>query len=354
MAAQWLALRQARSLTLTEEADFADWHTQDPRHAAMYSEVEASWRAFDTLADYPHSSDLAPDPDLLARPRRVSRHFAPTLMAAAAAIAIITTVVLKPWTSGHADITPAAGIAESVSSFVDLPDGSEIEINAGGEVRELFTADERRVKLVRGEAHFIVAKDSARPFIVEANGVAVRAVGTAFNVRFRPDAASVEVLVTEGTVQIAPPVLAGSIAVAGPASDAQQTPTKPTLSLVEDAAVLTAGQRTVVSTLASADPIKPIVETLAQAEIDRALSWQTGRLVLDATPLGKVVERFNQYAARRDGAPRLTVIDPRLGEMRISGRIRPGNIEGFVEALEANFNVVAERRTEGEIVLRRR
>ena len=39
---------------------------------------------------------------------------------------------------------------------------------------------------------------------------------------------------------------------------------------------------------------------------------------------------------------------------KISGRIRSENIESFVEALEANFNVVAERRTEGEIVLKRR
>jgi transmembrane sensor len=122
----------------------------------------------------------------------------------------------------------------------------------------------------------------------------------------------------------------------------------------DEAAILTAGQRTVVSTLPSANPIQPIVETLAAAEIDRALSWQTGRLILDAAPLAEVVERFNRHAAGRKGLPRLTVTDPQLGEMRISGRIRSGNIESFVEALEANFNVIAERRPEGEIVLKKR
>jgi transmembrane sensor len=350
-AAEWLALRQARGLTLTEEADFADWRASDPRHAAIYSEVEASWRAFDTLAAYPHSSDAAPDPDLLVRPRRVSRSVAPYLLAAAAAMVIMVSIGLKLGQPGGAGLARVE-VAQVEPRLVRLPDGSEVEVNAGGAVTEYFTTDERRVRLVRGEAHFIVAKDPRRPFIVEANGVAVRAVGTAFNVRLGPDAKDVEILVTEGTVKVAPPARAASPANAGLVPGAWQT--SAISASFDEAAILTAGQRTVVSTLPSANPIQPIVETLAAAEIDRALSWQTGRLILDAAPLAEVVERFNRHAAGRKGLPRLTVTDPQLGEMRISGRIRSGNIESFVEALEANFNVIAERRPEGEIVLKKR
>ena len=78
-----------------------------------------------------------------------------------------------------------------------------MELNAGGEVSEHFTTAERRVRLVRGEAHFTVTKDAARPFVVEAGAVRLRALGTAFNVRFEPSA--VEVLVTHGRVQVEPP-----------------------------------------------------------------------------------------------------------------------------------------------------
>jgi len=39
------------------------------------------------------------------------------------------------------------------------------------------------------------------PFVVEAAGIGVRAVDTAFNVRVHPEA--IEVLVTEGTVRVA-------------------------------------------------------------------------------------------------------------------------------------------------------
>ena len=88
-----------------------------------------------------------------------------------------------------------------------LADGSVVELNRGAVVTERFTPDERRVQLVRGEAHFKVAKDLSRPFVVEVAGIAVRAVGTALNVRL--DSAAVDILVTEGQVSVAQPDVGG-------------------------------------------------------------------------------------------------------------------------------------------------
>jgi transmembrane sensor len=56
------------------------------------------------------------------------------------------------------------------------------------------------VVLERGEAHFQVAKNPARPFVVVARGVEIRAVGTAFSVGL--ESTRVEVLVTEGQVAV--------------------------------------------------------------------------------------------------------------------------------------------------------
>jgi transmembrane sensor len=86
-----------------------------------------------------------------------------------------------------------------VNERLALPDGSRVELKDGSEVVVQYSASERRVKLTGGEAHFTVWKDKTRPFIVNAAGVEVRAVGTAFNVRL--EAKSVEVLVTEGRVE---------------------------------------------------------------------------------------------------------------------------------------------------------
>ncbi|MBI4626652.1 MAG: FecR domain-containing protein [Verrucomicrobia bacterium] len=54
--------------------------------------------------------------------------------------------------------------------------------------------------LARGKAHFTVAKNPSRPFVVSAGGGDVQAVGTVFNIRLRSEA--IEVFVTEGKVQV--------------------------------------------------------------------------------------------------------------------------------------------------------
>ena len=94
------------------------------------------------------------------------------------------------------------GVATDVGEFrnVLLPDGSVVGLNTNSVVEIVYSAAERRIRLTRGEAFFTVAKNPNRPFWVEADGVSVRAVGTAFDVRDRPDA--IEVLVREGKVQV--------------------------------------------------------------------------------------------------------------------------------------------------------
>lgn len=341
-AAEWLALQQARGLTLTEQADFAEWIARDSRHAAIFAEVESSWQTLDRLAGYPHSIDLAADPDLLAPTpagwrRRVVR--LPIALAAAAAIAMGGIHWFGRSFVPDTTVPATAGLPAN-ARFMRLPDGSTVELNAGSLVTEHFTSTQRRLRLVRGEAHFSVAKDSTREFIVEADGVAVRAIGTAFNVRLQ--GRNVEVLVTEGTVRVAPPA-APTLPPSTPSPGAARLPDSAV------SATLTAGQRTVVS--AAAGPASPLIETLAAADIDRALAWQTSRFKFEATPLSEVVRQLNRYSAGQKGAPHLTIRDAPLGALLISGRVRIEQIESFVEALESSFGVVAERRVDGEILL---
>ena len=67
-----------------------------------------------------------------------------------------------------------------------LADGSVAELNHGGKFEVAFTATERRLRLVAGELHVTVAQNPTWPFIVEVDGIVVRAVGTVFNVRRGP------------------------------------------------------------------------------------------------------------------------------------------------------------------------
>lgn len=82
-----------------------------------------------------------------------------------------------------------------------LSDGSKVWLSPESDLEYLpqFSTHERRLKL-RGEAFFEVAKDANRPFIVEVDGMVVKALGTAFSVtsyRNNP-----KVILAEGKLQL--------------------------------------------------------------------------------------------------------------------------------------------------------
>ena len=83
-----------------------------------------------------------------------------------------------------------------------LSDGSEVWVNSESELVYpiRFVGDKRIVKL-RGEAYFKVQADAKRPFIVDVDGVEVRAVGTEFCVNTRKEN-KVESVLVEGKVNV--------------------------------------------------------------------------------------------------------------------------------------------------------
>lgn len=66
-----------------------------------------------------------------------------------------------------------------------LEDGSDVELLPGAEISypQPFVQDDRRTVYLKGEAVFNVAKDSQRPFTVQAGGLATTALGTTFKVK---------------------------------------------------------------------------------------------------------------------------------------------------------------------------
>ncbi len=213
----------------------------------------------------------------------------------------------------------------AVADHRELADGTVVELNEDSLIDVGFTPTERRVRLLRGEAHFTVVHNAARPFFVTAGNVTVRDVGTAYDVCHSPH--SVEVLVTEGSVQINSP--GRSPAAASP-----------------DAPMLLAGQRAVVPLDGAAAP--PQVASVSPAEMERVLAWKPHLLDFFAAPLGEVVAAFN-----RSNHVQLVIGDRELNALPIVATFRSNNVEGFVNLLEQTNMVKVERRSEGEIVLHR-
>jgi transmembrane sensor len=330
-AAGWV-LRQDRGLTAAEQDAFSQWLARDSRHGAELARFRRHWQRLDPLADWRPEHSARPNPDLLApKAAPVRRSPGWWLIGLAAA----ATVALMLWREGpgrEAGRTPAAvaaAPAEPVATRRVLEDGTVVELNRGAMLTEHFTAAERRVRLTAGEAHFTVTKDSARPFVVAARGMDVRAVGTAFNVRLA--AAAVEVLVTEGRVQV---------------DDVRPAAAEPETRAAAVVPLLEAGQRAVVSLAPQPEPVR--IALLTAGEIERVLAWQHRLLEFNAAPLADVVAEFN-----RRNAVQLVVADPELAAVRITTSFQSDNIDGFVRLLELGFGARAERRGEGEIVLRK-
>lgn len=162
------------------------------------------------------------------------------------------------WLTQNAYVT---GIGEQRS--ITLEDGSLVHLNTDSKVEVDFSAEARNLRLVRGEALFIVERDSTRPFTVTAGDTAVRAIGTQFNVR--RNTAGTEVAVVEGTVQV---------------TAMREHAGVPTQRLLagEQAQVMQ-GKISPRSRQTGADP----------------LAWRQRRLIFHDARLANVAEEFNRY-----------------------------------------------------------
>jgi transmembrane sensor len=338
-AARWL-FRRDRGLTPAEQDEFLQWRQDDPRHAEAFARHEAVLERMMRLGDWKPLLAADPNPDLFAPPggllSRRRRGIYAGFAAAAAAVAL-GFFVWQPTASSPKPIAPAVAYLRMNERQV-LADGSLIELKDGSRIEVAYSAADRRIKLIDGEAHFTVAKDPHRPFLVEANGVAVRAVGTVFNVRLDPHA--VEVLVTEGRVQVSAD-RRDSAASAAPISPIASVPAPQTLG---------AGQRTLVP-LASV-PAAPVVVTMTPSQVKAALSWQVPRLQFDETPLAEAIAEFNRHTAG-NSSQRLALGDASLATLPIGGTFRLDNVEGFVRLLEYTLEIRATHGASGEIVLTR-
>ena len=94
-----------------------------------------------------------------------------------------------------------------------LPDGTKVCLNSDSELKYTvpFSGNERRVQL-KGEAYFEVARNKAKPFIVETNHQSVEVLGTKFNVSAYAEDVNVVTTLVEGKVKVKHAIDENSIA----------------------------------------------------------------------------------------------------------------------------------------------
>ena len=328
-AARWAIRTVAGPLRPDEQRDLEAWLNSDPRHRGAYVRCRARWADLDRLAALhgpPNAlGDEAGAPQLTAQNPMaeersdwagVSRR--ELLAAGVAAASVVVGGLSWRWLRGSST-RYVSGIGEI--RRIALEDGSTLTLNTATEVAVEFAAQQRDIRLIRGEALFEVAHDSLRPFVVVANDTAVRAVGTAFAVRM--ESSQVDVTVTEGVVEVA---------------NSEPTDSRTEASVVSDrtAKRVSANERIVIAK-ARAPEIRPI----AAGEAERQLAWRDGMVSFGGETLQVAVAEINRHNRRQ-----IVVDDPDLAAKPVVGIFRATDVEGFsaaaAEALKAKAVYVGD------------
>jgi transmembrane sensor len=312
-------VRRDRGLSAAESIEYELWLAADPRHAAAMQRTSAAWSLLDRIPE----SAAAPILAAATRRRSFWRRTVTFGSLAAAALVVGLFIWSRPLPADPTLSAPALS-ATTTPRLVTLSDGTVVQLNTGGEVSERFTAATRHVTLTRGEAHFAVTKNPARPFVVQAGSLQVRAVGTAFNINLQSSA--VDVIVTEGRVQLT--------------------------TGTHDAPALGAGERATLRRAAAASTAAEpalVLTRLDAAAIAQTLAWREPLLRLGGATLAELAAEFERATGRR-----LVLADPALADLRFGGRFRADDIDGFTHLLATTLDLDVERAADGTIVLRKK
>jgi len=329
-AAEWVARLESGEMTAADHAAFARWRSESEQNRDAFERYAGLWGGLDVLEelnDYASKDGHAP-PSMRQRLRAAL----PALAAMLIAVVAIGGFAAREFFDRPPGVDARASeFAANYSTdigkhaIVKLPDGSRLTLNTNSRVAAEFTAGERRIRLLQGEAFFEVAHDSARPFSVYAGNGVVRAVGTAFSVRLKDE--KLDVMVSEGRVALSAATLP---------ADTRNTE-KPADTVME----LTAGQ----NALFSAAKVE-LLEHVTPSEIDRKLSWREGMLAFAGEPLADVVVEVGRYSDVD-----IEIRSAELREVPIAGYFKAGEVDAFVEALHIMTGIEVTEVAPGHLAL---
>lgn len=315
-AADWAA-RVDRGLSPVEERALDAWLASDLRRLGAYGRVRA------IAVHTERARALAPNFDpakFQTRARRpvVSRRG--VLLAGGGAIAAGVTGVAVVGL-GLLDRGQHYSTRLGEVKVTPLADGSVMTLNTASRAVVNLSDSRRSIRLLEGEALFDVARDPARPFLVDAGETLVRAVGTSFTVQRLGDA-PVQVLVREGIVEVS--------------RQAESAAPRPVRVGANTRAVA-------FSSSASSVAAVPVEAALVRRE----LAWREGRIAFQGETIGQAAAQFSRYSETR-----IAIDDPTIAAEEITGLFQANDPVGFAQAVASSFGLRAEVSA-GEVRLSR-
>jgi len=321
-AAVWTWRLDSGGLTVAERGELDAWLREDPRNRRTFEELRQTWSLLDRL------SDRLPDYQLaaLVRPER-SRLFSgrKKYWEAAAAAMLVIALGAGLWMTRRPGVQ-LLSTAVGQHRRVRLADGTELTLNTDTVLAVSLTSQRRDVYLRRGEAHFDVVHDAARPLFVHVSDALIRDVGTQFEVRLHPDR-DIDVLVDEGQVEVRGALTAAAPGVAYGGNEGWVR-------------AVTAGEQ-----LSIAGPDLKVMSVSPQQVADD-LAWREGALVFGGEPLSQALAEVSRYTRTR-----IVLKGPEAAALRISGRFRTDDLPGFFRALQAALPVQVSHPQPGLVTI---
>ena len=288
-AARW-AIRLAEApLDDEQELTFQHWLAQDPRHHHALEQAGMLWHGLGSLSAAQRQV-LQPQPPATFLIRRVNRMTQWKI----AALLLLGFSLGATWISDGILMLRSDYHAAHQVKHVTLPDGSEVDMDAGSAISLAYTSQERRVTLLQGSAWFTVAPTTTqekRPFLVDAASGTTLALGTQFIVQNSSQTTTVGVV--EHSVQV--------------------TANGQTLRLDEQQAARYTEQG---------------MTRLPGWNSRERGDWRRGLLIFDQQPLAVVIARINQY---RSG----TIVIPTsaLRQRQVSGIFSLNELDGALQTI---------------------
>ncbi|MDO6745834.1 FecR family protein [Gilvimarinus sp. 1_MG-2023] len=323
-AAHWVIELDKGDLNQAQQRELSDWLKQSKRNETEFFELAEIWGLADQLKDWVAIETDESEP---SSGKRGGWQTPQAIAASVFAVFVLFTALLWPGPQKTDELEPKTfQTAVGEISEISLSDASTVSLNTNSNIEVIYSETARRVILHSGEALFTVTKDKQRPFSVQVGDNVVTAVGTAFNIRKTGPTA--KLTVTEGIVSIA---------------DHTTISTGQNNHNTADNIMVNAGEEVIFKKFE-----KPQASPSTSKEIERNLSWTSGMLSFEDTPLLEAIEEISRYTDVK-----IVLADESLKSLKIGGYFKAGETDSMLQALQLSFNIEAQTSKDNVVLLKK-
>jgi ferric-dicitrate binding protein FerR (iron transport regulator) len=296
--------------SVDETSDLLLWLRDDPDNLNLYMEMRKIWiiqhanivdRVTDLDKEWQALFKAAENPD--APVKKPSFSISPMFLSGVAAsifLLLIPTLTLLYFLV----LMPADQntlFADGLVLESSLPDGTQIALNEGSTLYypSRFSGDERVVTLV-GEAYFDVSHNEDKAFIINADKMKIKVLGTSFYINTKTNSNTMEVALISGTVE---------------------------LNYRDQELLLKPGEKAIIN--------KKSGSIEMQNNIDlNLLAWKTKTLEFNDTPLGKIIKVLEKVYNKE-----ILVMNPEINNCRITATFNGQSLDAILRVLQSTIDV---------------